>query len=228
MTLPRIDFATLRFESPILLWLLVVPAVLAGLWTWRVLRRRADVRRLTAARVLPVRERYNFAGDLTFWLAVLVAAALCIVAVAKFGTSSNPGSAYGLFGNDGGSTTNIGVAFYYDDTGASDSVIVEISTPTGASCEVAHRKTVCPSWRRKCVPGATSMAWWRSPALPHTTGPTPGSLDGPTTAAPAPSAKMMQVVRSCQFVQSESFSEPMSRTLRACPPAIAADAFAMP
>ena len=83
MRIPRIDFTTLRFESPLLLWLLAVPAALALLWTWRVLRRRADVRRLRAARVLPVRERYNFAGDLTFWLAVLVAAALCIVAVAK-------------------------------------------------------------------------------------------------------------------------------------------------
>lgn len=50
-----------------------------------------------------------------------------IMAVAKFGTSSNPGATYGLFGSDGGSTANIGVAFYYDDSGASDSVIVEIS-----------------------------------------------------------------------------------------------------
>jgi Ca-activated chloride channel family protein len=46
-------------------------------------RRRADARRLVAARVLPVRERYNVAGDLTFWLAALLAAALCIVAIAK-------------------------------------------------------------------------------------------------------------------------------------------------
>lgn len=81
--IPRIDFETFRFESPALLWLLAVPFALAALWTWRVARRRADVHRLKAARVLPVRERYNFAGDLTFWLAVLVAASLCIVAVAK-------------------------------------------------------------------------------------------------------------------------------------------------
>src|SRR5688572_12242997 len=81
--IPRIDFETLRFESPALLWLLVVPAALAVLWIWRVVRRRADVHRLKASRILPVRERYNFAGDLTFWLTVLVAATLCIVAVAK-------------------------------------------------------------------------------------------------------------------------------------------------
>jgi Ca-activated chloride channel family protein len=81
--IPRINVETLRFESPAVLWLLALPAALAALWVWRVLRRRADVHRLKAARLLPVRERYNVAGDLTFWLAVLVAASLCVVAVAK-------------------------------------------------------------------------------------------------------------------------------------------------
>jgi Ca-activated chloride channel family protein len=81
--IPRISVETLRFESPAVLWLLALPAALAALWVWRVLRRRADVHRLKAARLLPVRERYNVAGDLTFWLTVLVAASLCVVAVAK-------------------------------------------------------------------------------------------------------------------------------------------------
>ena len=81
--IPRIDFSTFRFEAPAILWLLAVPGVLLALWVWRAVRRRGDVRRLKAARVLPVRERFSFAGDLTFWLTVLVAASLCIVAVAK-------------------------------------------------------------------------------------------------------------------------------------------------
>src|SRR5688572_28191106 len=80
---PTIDLETFRFEAQVLLWLLALPAALLILWVWRIARRRADVRRLSGARVLPVRERYSFAGDLTFWLAALVAITLCIVAVAK-------------------------------------------------------------------------------------------------------------------------------------------------
>jgi Ca-activated chloride channel family protein len=81
--IPKDFLETIRFESPALLWLLAAPAALFAVWCWRVVRRRADTRRLLAARVLPVRERYNFAGDLTFWLAALLASALCIVAIAK-------------------------------------------------------------------------------------------------------------------------------------------------
>ena len=78
-----IDLETFRFEAAALLWLLVLPGALLVVWIWRVVRRRGDVRRLTAGRVLPVRERYSFAGDLTFWLAALVAIALCVMAIAK-------------------------------------------------------------------------------------------------------------------------------------------------
>jgi Ca-activated chloride channel family protein len=81
--IPRIDVETLRFEAPALLWLLVIPAALAVVWGWRLARRRADVRKLRGTRVLPVRERYSVGGDLTFWLAVLVVSALCVVAVAR-------------------------------------------------------------------------------------------------------------------------------------------------
>ena len=80
--IPRIDLDTFRFETPLLLWLLVVPAALLALWGWRVVRRRADIRRLAAQRVLPVRERYRFSGDLAFWLAALIASSLVIVAIA--------------------------------------------------------------------------------------------------------------------------------------------------
>jgi Ca-activated chloride channel family protein len=81
--IPKVTLDTFRFETPALLWLLAIPAALLVLWCWRVVRRRGDARRLIAARVLPVRERYSFAGDLTFWLAILLASALCIVAIAQ-------------------------------------------------------------------------------------------------------------------------------------------------
>jgi len=43
------------------------------------------------------------------------------------------------------------------------------------------------------------------------------SVAGPTTAAPAPSAKMIAVERSVQSTQSESFSAPTTTTWRAVP-----------
>ncbi|HEX5107568.1 MAG TPA: VWA domain-containing protein [Vicinamibacterales bacterium] len=80
--IPRIDFETISFETPLYLWLLVVPGLLLVLWILQVIRRRADARRLFRSRLVPVRERFALAGDLTFWLSVLIAASLCIVALA--------------------------------------------------------------------------------------------------------------------------------------------------
>ena len=48
-------------------------------------------------------------------------------------------------------------------------------------------------------------------------GPSSGSVTGPTTAAPAPSAKMMAVDRSVQSTHWDSFSAPMTSTCRAVP-----------
>jgi hypothetical protein len=52
--LPTISFETFRFASPVYLWMLLVPLVLLARWGWRVVRRRADVRRLAAQRIQPV------------------------------------------------------------------------------------------------------------------------------------------------------------------------------
>ena len=81
--LPRISFDTFRFADPLYLWLLIVPAALFVVWTWRLVRRRGDLKRLQARRVLPVREQLGAVGDLAFWAAVLVASSLCIVALAR-------------------------------------------------------------------------------------------------------------------------------------------------
>ena len=101
---------------------------------------------------------------------------------------------------------------------------------TGAILVVAQRKTAWPSWRSASV----SSMWiveTRSPAAPQTTGPTPTSssvVAGPSTAAPAPSAKMMQVERSSMSSQSESFSEPITSTWRAVPERIMSPASPTP
>jgi Ca-activated chloride channel homolog len=80
--IPSIDVSTLSVETPLYLWFLLVPAGLLVLWAWQLFRRRADARRLARTRLIPVRERFGFIGDLGFWLCLIVATALCIVALA--------------------------------------------------------------------------------------------------------------------------------------------------
>jgi Ca-activated chloride channel family protein len=81
--LTAIDLESLTFGEPVFLWLLVVPAVLGLLLAVQLLRRRADARRYARRRVLPGPERYTRFGDFAFWLCLLVAASLCIVALAR-------------------------------------------------------------------------------------------------------------------------------------------------
>jgi Ca-activated chloride channel family protein len=80
--IPSIDLSTLGVATPLYLWLLLVPAALLVVWLVQVGRRRADSRRLARTRSIPVRERFGFAGDLGFWLCVIVATALCVLALA--------------------------------------------------------------------------------------------------------------------------------------------------
>jgi Ca-activated chloride channel family protein len=77
------------FREPDYLWLLVGPALLLGLWVWRAIRRRRDVAQLLARRVVPARQRFGFAGDLPFWLAIVLATAGLVVAAARPSTASH-------------------------------------------------------------------------------------------------------------------------------------------
>jgi len=79
---PSIDVSTLSVATPLYLWLLLAPAALLVLWVWQLIRRRTDAARLARLRVVPVRERFGIVGDLGFWLSVIVAIALCVVALA--------------------------------------------------------------------------------------------------------------------------------------------------
>lgn len=80
---PAFDVSTFSFAEPAYLWLLAAPAVLVVLWAVQLLRRRTDARRSARDRVSPQRERYTALGDLPFWLCLLVAVSLCIVALAR-------------------------------------------------------------------------------------------------------------------------------------------------
>jgi Ca-activated chloride channel family protein len=81
--LPRIYLSQIEFSEPQYLWLLVVPALLVALWVWRFVSRRADTRGLRTRRLLPIRERLSFAGDLPFWLLLVGAIACAVVALAR-------------------------------------------------------------------------------------------------------------------------------------------------
>lgn len=86
----------MTFREPDYLWLLVVPAALFALAIWRLVRRRRDIARLRARRIVPAlrlrsgqaRLRFSWAGDLPFWMAVVLAASGFIVALARPSASS--------------------------------------------------------------------------------------------------------------------------------------------
>jgi len=80
--LTGIDLDTVRFAEPVYLWLLM-PAVLLGVWVWQLVRRRRDARRFRQHRRLPVRERFPIFGGLMFWLCLIIASALVVIAVAR-------------------------------------------------------------------------------------------------------------------------------------------------
>lgn len=71
------------FGEPQFLWLLAVPAVLLLAWFWRFWRRLAELRRLRARRLVPVRERFAIGGDLWSWLFVTLALASLAIAAAR-------------------------------------------------------------------------------------------------------------------------------------------------
>ncbi len=73
----------IRLLHPDYLWLLAVPAALLAVWVARLVRRRGDARRFRAGRLVPMAEPWSFAGGLAFWLCLLGASALVVVALAR-------------------------------------------------------------------------------------------------------------------------------------------------
>jgi Ca-activated chloride channel family protein len=78
-----IDFESLRFAQPLFLWLLIAPALLFVLWCWQAARRRIDAGKYRSLRLVPVRERFALFGELVFWLALIAALSLTILALSR-------------------------------------------------------------------------------------------------------------------------------------------------
>jgi hypothetical protein len=78
----------IKFGAPQYLPLLVIPGVLLLLWLRQAWQRRGDVAALRRRRLVPVRERIPFLGELLFWLCLLLALGLTLTAVARPQTTS--------------------------------------------------------------------------------------------------------------------------------------------
>lgn len=74
---------TFRFGQPLFLWFFVPWVAMALLWLLRLVQRRADIRRLQNSRIIPVPERFRFAGPLLFQGCLLLAVASMVVALAR-------------------------------------------------------------------------------------------------------------------------------------------------
>jgi len=74
---------TIGFGEPQYLWLLMAPALLVGLWLWRLVRHERDRQQFQRHRRVPVRERLTLFGGLLFWLCLIGALASTIVATAR-------------------------------------------------------------------------------------------------------------------------------------------------
>src|SRR5262245_39162034 len=74
---------TLSFAEPLYLWLLVAPGLLLGLWMLRLLRYLRNRREFRVHRRLPVRERFSLFAGALFWLCLIGALVMTIVAMAR-------------------------------------------------------------------------------------------------------------------------------------------------
>ena len=81
--------SVITFGTPQYLPLLAIPGVLLLLWLRQAWRRRGDVAALRHRRLMPVRERIPFLGELLFWLCLLLALALTIAAAARPQTAAS-------------------------------------------------------------------------------------------------------------------------------------------
>ncbi len=74
---------SIQFLAPEFLWFLIIPSIFLVTWIWQLYKRRVAIRLYTKTRVVPVEERYPFAGELSFWLSVILALTLVIIALAR-------------------------------------------------------------------------------------------------------------------------------------------------
>jgi Ca-activated chloride channel family protein len=80
---PRIALDSIVLGEALYAWLIAVPAVLLPVWLWRTVSRQRERRSIRHRHVVPVPERMSFLGAWPFWLCVLLACTLTIVALTR-------------------------------------------------------------------------------------------------------------------------------------------------
>jgi Ca-activated chloride channel family protein len=73
----------IQFGEPLYLWLLVIVVILLPLLLWRTALWRRDASMLRKRRIIPIVERFARLGPWPFWLCLLVALTLVILAIAR-------------------------------------------------------------------------------------------------------------------------------------------------
>ena len=73
----------ISFLDPAFLWLLTLPGLILLAWLRSTVKRRRDIRRYAAGRVLPIDERYSLTGELAFWLCATAALTCVVLSLAR-------------------------------------------------------------------------------------------------------------------------------------------------
>lgn len=73
----------IQFVNPFYLKLLAIPILMSCVWLWRFFSRKSEINKYEKSRILPVTERYLFAGKMFFWLWLIISIAFSLIALSR-------------------------------------------------------------------------------------------------------------------------------------------------
>lgn len=76
------EYLGIQFLEPVFLIFFIIPAVMLGLWLWRLVIRRGQVAKYLKDRTVPIKEKHRFLGQLSVWGFIILAILLLVIAMA--------------------------------------------------------------------------------------------------------------------------------------------------